>query len=304
MTESSEPEKAESSETPDAAESGNAEAKPAADGASAGASKPTPASEPAVAAEPRSPTAPSNNDGAVLITASGLTKHFGQFTAIRNVSFSVYRGEVVAFLGPNGAGKSTTMKCLTGVLAPDEGLACIAGEPVLESRLQVAKRLGYMPENGPLYQEMTPEDLLWFFGEARGLDRERIERRIEELKRRLSLGTVMGKAIHKLSRGYRQRVGLAQVLLHEPDVLILDEPTAGLDPNQIRDVRRTIREFGENRAVLLSTHILQEVEAVCDRVIFIDEGEVVFQGSVDELKSTGADLDDAFAAHTVGRRRA
>jgi ABC-2 type transport system ATP-binding protein len=258
--------------------------------------------QPTRGADPTSAPAGAKTPGEVLITASGLTKYYGGFTAIVGVSFEVRRGQVVAFLGPNGAGKSTTMRCLTGVLAPDRGEARIAGFNVLEHRIEVAHRLGYLPENGPLYDDMTPEGLLRFFGEARGLDPARLERRIEDVRARLDLGSVMGKAIHKLSRGFRQRVGLAQALLHEPDVLILDEPTNGLDPNQIRDVRKTIREFGRDKAVLLSTHILQEVEAIADRVVFISDGRIVFEGTVDELRATkGAkDLDAAFASLTSG----
>ncbi|RMG08809.1 MAG: ABC transporter ATP-binding protein [Planctomycetota bacterium] len=237
----------------------------------------------------------------MLIRAEGLCKYYGNFKAIEDVSFEVRRGQVVAFLGPNGAGKSTTMKILTGILAPDRGRAEVAGRSVFDERLEVARHLGFLPENGPLYNEMTPLGLLRFLGEARGLDPERLEERIAELTDRLHLGTVMGKPIHKLSRGYRQRVGLAQALLHEPSVLIMDEPTAGLDPNQIQDVRRIIREFGRDKAVLLSTHILQEVEAIADRVVFIHQGEIVFRGTVAELLETSQadhDLDYAFARYT------
>ncbi|MEZ6187138.1 MAG: ATP-binding cassette domain-containing protein [Planctomycetota bacterium] len=236
--------------------------------------------------------------GEVLITARDLTKYYRGFVAVRDVSFEVRRGEVVAFLGPNGAGKSTTMKILTGVIAPSRGTAEICGFSSLEQRIEVATKLGYLPENGPLYEGMTPEALLRFLGAARGLGAERLERRIAQLRDQLQLGSVMAKSIHKLSRGFRQRVGLAQALVHEPDVLILDEPTNGLDPNQIREVRRVIRTFGKDKAVLLSTHILQEVEAVCDRVVFINEGRIVFTGSVEELKDKGETLDGAFAAFT------
>ena len=247
------------------------------------------------------PPQPAKQPGEVLIKADGLSKYYGKFTAIEGVSFEVRRGEVVAFLGPNGAGKSTTMRCLTGVVAPDAGQAFIAGLPVLGERVAVARRLGYLPENGPLYPEMTPRALLLFLGQARGVPADKLAARVDELRDRLDLGTVMGKAIHKLSKGFRQRVGLAQVLLHEPDVIIMDEPTTGLDPNQIRDVRRTIRQLGRDKAVLLSTHILQEVEAVCDRVVFVNEGRVVFQGTVAELKASAPSLDEAFGHHTRGR---
>jgi ABC-2 type transport system ATP-binding protein len=236
--------------------------------------------------------------GEVLITAKGLSKYYGRFRAIEDVSFQVRRGQVIAFLGPNGAGKSTTMKILTGLIAPDRGHAEIAGLSVIDDRIEVASKLGYLPENGPLYKDMTPEGLLRFLGEARGMTAERITVRIADLKSSLHLETVMGKPISKLSKGYRQRVGLAQALLHEPDVLIMDEPTAGLDPNQVRDVRHVIREFGRNKAVLLSTHILQEVEAIADEVVFIHQGKIVYQGPVDGLKAQGDDLADAFAKNT------
>ncbi|MCW8140586.1 MAG: ABC transporter ATP-binding protein [Planctomycetota bacterium] len=252
------------------------------------------------AAEPTPPAEPTSKPAEVLITASGLSKFYGAFAAVSDVSFEVRRGQVVAFLGQNGAGKSTTMRMLTGMLAPDRGEARIAGLSVITDRLAVARRLGYLPENGPLYDEMTPDELLRFLGEARGLAPDRLEQRVAAVRDQLDLGAVMGKAIHKLSRGYRQRVGLAQTLLHEPDVLILDEPTTGLDPNQIRDVRTTIRELGRTKAVLLSTHILQEVEAIADRIVFINDGRIVFQGTVEELRRKGGgDLDAAFAAHTA-----
>ena len=237
--------------------------------------------------------------GEVLIEAENLCKYYGRFTAIEDVSFEVRRGQVVAFLGPNGAGKSTTMKVLTGVLAADRGQARITGLSVVHNRIEVAQHLGYLPETGPLYLEMTPLELLRFFGAARGLDSARVESRIADLVDRLDLSTVLGKAISKLSKGYRQRVGLAQAMLHEPDVLIMDEPTSGLDPNQIRDVRRIIRDFARDKAILLSTHILQEVEAVADRVVFISKGRIVFQGDVAALREAGGgSLDQAFARHT------
>jgi ABC-2 type transport system ATP-binding protein len=228
------------------------------------------------------------SDRAAMIEADNLSKFYGDFTACRDVTFTINRGEVAAFLGPNGAGKSTTMKLLTGYLAPSIGSARIAGFDMSNDRLEGAKHLGYLPENGPLYPDMTPRSLLQFFGSARGMSRELIEERMEKVVDLCNLGTVIGKPIGKLSKGYRQRVGMAQVLLHEPDVLILDEPTAGLDPNQIREVRDTIRKLGETKTVLLSTHILQEVEAMCNRVIFINEGRLVFDGTPAQL---GADKD-------------
>jgi ABC-2 type transport system ATP-binding protein len=229
-----------------------------------------------------------------MIEAVNLSKYYGEFAAIENVSFTVRKGEVVSFLGPNGAGKSTTMKLLTGYLAPSAGQARIAGHDMNTDRLEGAKRLGYLPENGPLYPDMTPRELLTFFADARGLSGDYKRERIEAVIHLCDLGSVIGKPISKLSRGYRQRVGMAHVLLHEPDVLILDEPTAGLDPNQIREVRNTIRKLGENKTILLSTHILQEVEAMASRILFINEGRLVFDGPTSEFHAQGKSLDERF----------
>jgi ABC-2 type transport system ATP-binding protein len=229
-----------------------------------------------------------------MIEADGLSKFYGDFAACRDVTFAIRQGEVAAFLGPNGAGKSTTMKLLTGYLAPSEGEARIAGYNVATERIEAAKRLGYLPENGPLYPDMTPRSLLRFFGSARGMTRQQIDQRMEAVIDLCKLSSVVGKPIGKLSKGFRQRVGMAQVLLHEPDVLIMDEPTAGLDPNQIREVRETIRRIGQTKTILLSTHILQEVEAMCNRVIFINEGQVVFDGSPDEFADRDSDISERF----------
>lgn len=236
----------------------------------------------------------SEQQGPAMIEAVSLAKYYGDFAAIEDVSFSIPQGQVVAFLGPNGAGKSTTMKLLTGYLAPSHGVARIAGHDMATDRLEASSRLGYLPENGPLYPDMTPRSLLEFFADARGLAAQRKRQRIDAVVELCDLGAVIGKPIGKLSKGYRQRVGMAQVLLHEPDVLILDEPTAGLDPNQIRDVRRTIRTLGQSKTILLSTHILQEVEAIAGRVLFITEGRLVYDGSVSGLKAEGRSLDERF----------
>ncbi len=229
-----------------------------------------------------------------MIEAEGLSKFYGPFAASRDVSFKVYEGELVAFLGPNGAGKSTTMKMLTGYLAPSEGTARIAGHNMYTDRIAGSQILGYLPENGPLYPDMTPHSLLSFFADARGMSSSRKKERVAAVIELCDLSSVIHKAISKLSKGFRQRVGMAQALLHEPDVLILDEPTAGLDPNQIREVRSTLRRLRETKTILLSTHILQEVEAMADRVIMINEGRKVFEGTVAELKSIQGDLDAAF----------
>ncbi len=229
-----------------------------------------------------------------MIEAVGLSKFYGVFAATRDVTFTVHEGELVAFLGPNGAGKSTTMKLLTGYLSPSQGTARIAGHDMATDRLAGSQRLGYLPENGPLYPDMTPYSLLDFFGEARGMSRTYKQERIESVVDLCDLGSVIYKPIGKLSKGYRQRVGMAQTLLHEPDVLILDEPTAGLDPNQIREVRNTMRKLGESKTILLSTHILQEVEATATRVILINEGRVVYDGTVQDLDPKHEGLDKAF----------
>ena len=234
-----------------------------------------------------------------MIQAEKLSKYYGDFAAAADVSFSIRRGEVVAFLGPNGAGKSTTMKMLTGYVSPSSGTAKIAGFDMSTQRVEGAKRLGYLPENGPLYYDMTPRSLLTFFGRARGMDAKVLKRQMEKVIELCKLGEVIGKPIGKLSRGYRQRVGMAQALLHEPDVLIMDEPTAGLDPNQIHDVRETIKLLGETKTILLSTHILQEVTAMANRVLFINEGRLVFDGSVDELTKDGKTLEEQFSRLTM-----
>jgi ABC-2 type transport system ATP-binding protein len=235
-----------------------------------------------------------NTPAPPMIEAQGLSKYYGSFAAIENVSFKVNKGQVVAFLGPNGAGKSTTMKLLTGYLAPSAGRAFIAGHDMSSDRLAGAARLGYLPENGPLYPDMSPRDLLNFFAEARGLTGQRKRARIESVVDLCALGAVIGKPIGKLSRGYRQRVGMAHVLLHEPDVLILDEPTAGLDPNQIHEVRETIRKLGRSKTILLSTHILQEVHAMASRALFIDQGRLIYDGTVEGLTKDGRPLDEHF----------
>ena len=229
-----------------------------------------------------------------MIEADGLSKFYGDFAATRDVTFTIREGEVAAFLGPNGAGKSTTMKLLTGYLSPSTGSARIAGHDTSTDRIEASRRLGYLPENGPLYPDMTPRMLLRFFGQARGLSSAKIRQRMEEVIVRCRLEAVISKPIGKLSKGYRQRVGMAQVLLHEPDVLILDEPTAGLDPNQIREVRKLIRELGQTKTVLLSTHILQEVEAMCNRVVFINEGRILHDGVPSDLGDTPAEFGEKF----------
>ena len=235
--------------------------------------------------------------GEPMIEAIGLSKFYGVFAAARDVTFTVRKGELVAFLGPNGAGKSTTMKMLTGYLAPSLGTARIAGHDMSTDRLGGSSRLGYLPENGPLYPDETPYSLLEFFADARGMDPSYKKRRIGAVIDLCALGSVIHKPISKLSKGFRQRVGMAHALLHEPDVLIMDEPTAGLDPNQIVEVRKTLMRIAEEKTILLSTHILQEVEAMAHRVIMINEGRLVYDGAAKGLTERHGSLDKAF--HTL-----
>jgi len=239
------------------------------------------------------PTAQAGH-GPAMIEAAGLSKFYGPFVACKDVSFSVPRGQVAAFLGPNGAGKSTTMKMLTGFLAPSAGAARIGGFDVATHRIEAARILGYLPENGPLYNEMTPAGLLDYAGRARGMSRTLLRQRLDYVTETCSLGSVWNKAIGKLSRGFRQRVGMAQALLHDPEVLILDEPTGGLDPNQVQGVRELIGRLRETKTLLLSTHILREVQAMCDRVILISKGRIVYDGTVDGMGASDAEMEDRF----------
>ncbi|MFH5802924.1 ABC transporter ATP-binding protein [Alienimonas sp. DA493] len=238
-----------------------------------------------------------------MIEANGLSKFYGPFAAVRDVSFAVPKGQVCAFLGPNGAGKSTTMRMLTGFLAPSAGTARVGGYDVAEDRIPAARTLGYLPENGPLYQEMSPDGFLRYVGKARGLSAERLKARAEYVREACSLGPVWGKPIAKLSRGYRQRVGMAQALLHDPGVLILDEPTGGLDPNQVAGVRDLIgRLREEGKTLLISTHILREVRAVCDRVLLIAAGRLVFDGPAGELAGSEEEMEAKFRELTAAKK--
>ena len=235
----------------------------------------------------------------VWIKARGLSKYYGDFTAIEDVSFEVERGSITAFLGPNGAGKSTTMRCLTGFLAPSAGQATVQGFDMTTERIAGSRRLGYLGESGALYPDMTPVSYLRFIGRARAMDGSNLKMSLDRVAELCQLGEVWSKPIRKLSRGFRQRVGLAQAMLHDPDVLILDEPTLGLDPNQIAAVRDMIRGFAEDKAVLLSTNILQEVEAMADTVILINEGRLHYNGPLDGLMDGGT-LESRFRELTGG----
>lgn len=237
--------------------------------------------------------------GEPMIEAIGLSKFYGVFAAARDVTFTVRKGELVAFLGPNGAGKSTTMKMLTGYLAPSLGTARIAGHDMSHDRLAGSSRLGYLPENGPLYPDETPHSLLEFFADARGMEPAYKKERIGAVIDLCALGSVIHRPISKLSKGFRQRVGMAHALLHEPDVLIMDEPTAGLDPNQIVEVRKTLVRIAQEKTILLSTHILQEVEAMAHRVIMINEGRMVYDGAAKSLVEKHGSMDKAFHVLTA-----
>lgn len=238
----------------------------------------------------------------VTIRADQITKRYGEFAALSKVSFEVRKGTVCAFLGPNGAGKSTTMRILTGYLSATSGDAAVLGlDPsVAEQRRELARKLGYLPESGPMYREMTPFESLGFFADVRSVPKPLAA--IDRVVELCAVGEVLHKPIYKLSKGFRQRVGMAQSLLHDPEVLILDEPTSGLDPLQIRDVRGLIRDLGKTKTLLLSTHILQEVEAVADEVVMISEGRVVFTGTKDELTADGS-VEERFIALAGGSKK-
>ena len=220
-----------------------------------------------------------------MIVVDALSKQFGQFQAVDEISFEVQRGEVVGFLGPNGAGKSTTMKMLTCYLPPTSGNAKVNGFSINSQRLQVQEQIGYLPESAPSYNEMQVEEFLSFIGEVRGYTGSELRRRVGRVLELTSLQEARKQIIDTLSKGFRQRTCLAQALIHDPPVLILDEPTDGLDPNQKHEVRELIRRMSEERTILVSTHILEEVEAVCTRALIISEGRLVGLGTPDELLS-------------------
>jgi ABC-2 type transport system ATP-binding protein len=219
-----------------------------------------------------------------MISLSGLTKRFGPVTAVDDISLSIKRGEVLGFLGPNGAGKSTTMRMVTGFVAPSEGTITVCGFDVSRNPLEAQKRIGYMPEGAPLYGDITPLAFLRFIAGIRGFRGQERDRRVDAAIDKLELKEVLHRPIETLSKGYKRRTGLAQSLLHDPDILILDEPTDGLDPNQKHQVRELIRNMSEDKAIVISTHILEEVGAVCTRAVVIAKGRVVFDGTPVELR--------------------
>ncbi|MFZ5807182.1 MAG: ABC transporter ATP-binding protein [Verrucomicrobiota bacterium] len=219
-----------------------------------------------------------------MIRVKNFVKKFAGVEAVKGISFTVNKGEIVGFLGPNGAGKSTTMRVLTGYLAPTSGEIKIAGHNLIENTLDVRKKLGYMPENVPLYHEMRVSEYLNYRALLKQIPRKKIRARVQDVMAQCGVADVRDKVIASLSKGYRQRLGLADALVHDPELLILDEPTAGLDPNQIRAVRELIKDLGKKRTVLLSTHILSEVEMVCDRAIIIHKGKIEASDSLDNLR--------------------
>ncbi|HET9743291.1 MAG TPA: ATP-binding cassette domain-containing protein [Terriglobales bacterium] len=220
-----------------------------------------------------------------MITAKDLTKRYSRNTAVNHVSFEVQKGEIVGFLGPNGAGKTTTMRMLTCFLPPSSGTATVAGFDILEQPLEVKKRIGYLPEAPPLYLEMDTAEYLTFVGRLKGLSGAELRKRVDYACERCAVADVKKKLLGKLSKGYRQRVGLAQAIIHNPDVLILDEPTAGLDPKQINETRDLIKSLAGDHTIILSTHILPEVEQTCQKVIIISKGHLVATDSVQNLQA-------------------
>ena len=218
-----------------------------------------------------------------MIEVQNLTKIYGEQRAIDNISFIANKGEILGFLGPNGAGKTTTMKVLTCFIPPSSGSASVCGFDVTKSPLEVRREVGYLPEHNPLYKDMYVKEYLEFVAGVHKLDKKK--QRVAEMIERVGLGIEQGKLIGTLSKGYRQRVGLAQAMLHDPSVLILDEPTSGLDPNQLVEIRRLIKDLGKEKTVIFSTHIMQEVQALCDRVMIINKGIIVADDTIDTLQN-------------------
>jgi len=237
----------------------------------------------------------------VTIKVKSLNKSFGPINAVRGVSFEVNHGEVLGFLGPNGAGKSTTMKMITGFLEPTSGTVEVNGFDVLDNPIEVKRSVGYLPEGAPAYGEMTVKSFLNFIADVRQLTGSHRQKRIDEVVDIINIKHVIDQSIETLSKGFKRRVGIAQAILHDPSVLILDEPTDGLDPNQKHEVRNLIKEMSEDKAIVISTHILEEVDAVCSRAIIISSGVLMFDGTPTELiaKSDRSDIDHAFRIITT-----
>lgn len=223
-----------------------------------------------------------------LVSINGLSKKFGSFTAVDNISFSANRGEVLGFLGPNGAGKTTTMRMITSYLMPSSGNVVVCGSDVQQNSMHIRQKIGYLPEGGPLYSDMTAQTFLAFIAEIRGLHGAELKRRMDFVIEKLHIGEVLKQNIDTLSKGFKRRVALAQAIIHDPEVLILDEPTDGLDPNQKHEVRELIKSMAEDKAIIISTHILEEVEAICARAIIISHGKIVASGTPEEIMVTAS----------------
>jgi ABC-2 type transport system ATP-binding protein len=229
------------------------------------------------------------------ILIGNLTKKYGTQKAVDDISFKVNTGEILGFLGPNGAGKTTTMKIITNYLAANAGDVIIGGKKLTDNAEEIKKHIGYLPENNPLYQDMPVIDYLQFCGEIQGIEKNKIHDRVIEMIRLTGLDREKHKKIGELSKGYQQRVGLAQAMIHDPEILILDEPTTGFDPNQIVEIRKLIRELGREKTVILSTHILPEVEATCDRILIINNGKIVADGTSETLRKQASGQEILFA---------
>lgn len=238
-----------------------------------------------------SSTSPAAAGSGPMIHIEGLTKHYGRTHALRGISFDVPRGQVVGFLGPNGAGKSTTMKILTGFVEATGGSVMVAGISVGDDPVKARQHIGYLPENNPLYEDMMVEEYLEYIARIRRIPADKVRGAIDSAVARCGLQKVRGKDIGELSKGFRQRVGLAQAIVHDPDLLILDEPTTGLDPNQVVEIRNLIRDLGKEKTVILSTHVLPEVQHMCSRALIISEGKIVADGAPDQLSSDGGHIE-------------
>ena len=219
-----------------------------------------------------------------MIKVQNLTKKYGSTVAVNDISFEIQRGEIVGFLGPNGAGKTTSLRLLTGYLKPHAGYIEMAGMDIAKHSLDVRKKIGYLPESNPLYEDLEVLEYLEFFGNLRAIQKDTLKKSIKKVVDSCGLGDVIGKDVGQLSKGYKQRLGLALAILHDPEILLLDEPTSGLDPNQIREIRGLIQELRKEKTVVLSTHILQEVQASCSRVLIINRGSIAASGTTDELR--------------------
>jgi ABC-2 type transport system ATP-binding protein len=224
-----------------------------------------------------------------MIEISGLTRYYGDLCALDHISLTIEKGKILGLLGPNGAGKTTAMRILTGYLAPTEGTVTVKGHSIDGSMLEIKKLIGYLPESAPVYQDMLTYDYLQYVADIREMPKESREGKIREIAAICGLESVMHRSIHELSKGFKQRVGLAHAMISDPEILILDEPTTGLDPNQIVEIRDIIKKIGREKTVILSSHILSEVEATCDRVVIINNGRIVADGSTEELKRTTAE---------------